>query len=163
MSYNAALLENIPIIVLSKQVCFLLFYLFCEAREVHSSEVKRVAQPAYKESIVVNGREHCPDPPFRIDTSIPMLLGVLVANRTQLNSIPTLPFPQNSHLAQGHAPLWGPAPIPGLVNVEGQPPCSKTGQLWWVIQVPEAPMGLAETFLWLHHAQSFLLLQPAFL
>lgn len=112
MSYNAALLKNIPIIVLSKQVCFLLFYLFCEAREVHSSEVKRVAQPAYKESIVVNGREHCPDPPFRIDTSIPMLLGVLVANRTQLNSIPTLPFPQNSHLAQGHAPSVGPSPYP---------------------------------------------------
>lgn len=107
--------------------------------------------------------KHCPDPPFRIDTSIPMLLGVLVANRTQLNSIPRLLFPPNSHLAQGHAPLWGPAPISALVSVEGQLPCFKIGQLSWVTQVPENPMGLAETYLWLHHAQSFPLLKPAFL
>lgn len=33
MSYNAALLKNSPIVVLSKQVCFfLLFYLYCEAK-----------------------------------------------------------------------------------------------------------------------------------
>lgn len=108
MSYNATLLKNILIIILSKQVCFLFYYyLSCEAREVHSSEVKRVVQPAHRESIVVNGGEHCPDPPFRIDTYIPMLLGVLVTNRTQLNSSPRLSFPPNSHLAQGHAPLWG--------------------------------------------------------
>lgn len=36
MSYNVALLKNIPITVLSKQVCFLLFYLCCEAKGTRS-------------------------------------------------------------------------------------------------------------------------------
>lgn len=160
MSSNAALLKKYPYYSSFKTslLSFVLFVLWG-----HRSEVKRVAQPTYRESIVVNGGEHCPNLPFRFDSSIHMLLGVLVANRNQLNSIPRLPFPQNSHLAQGHALLWGPAPIPGLVNVEGQPPCFKTGQFWLVIQVSEAPMGLAEIFLWLHHAQSFPQLNLAFL
>lgn len=140
MSHNVALLKNIPITVLSKQVCFLLFYLCCEAKGTvsllrdkapHSTQW-RGAWPAFRKSSVVHAEGIAQVLPLGQRPSIPLRLGVLVADSAQLNPIPRTTTPQRHPHCSRSCPFLGAATIPWLVNVqdiEAQLPCLKVGCL----------------------------------
>ena len=75
-------------------------------------------------------------PPGGRTPPIPLPTRVLEADGAQLTPVPRPPFPTDSHLAQGRAPLCvcvgGGSPDPMAVGIEGmvaQPPFLKGGQL----------------------------------
>lgn len=90
--------------ILQKQVCFLLFYLCCEAKErLLALPRQRVAQPGFRKSDVINDGIL----PLGQTPSILFLLGALVADSALLNPILRTTLLKDSHLVKGLSPPWG--------------------------------------------------------